>query len=882
MPTRTTPPLRLLRAQFAPSQPQVPLLSRARLIARLDGALQARLVVLVAPAGCGKSTLLGQWFQHLSDRRTRCGWLSILHEGGAADLILSICWSLQKAGVELDETGLLIDPIDEINPNERLAVLLSTIAQLDFLVVLIIDEVERLIDPDSIALLQLLIAACPPNLKVVIASRRPPEFSTSALRAQGLMFTIDAEELVFSMDEARDLLIESMDAENAELILHKTEGWPVAVALAKLWFQQDHRTAEALSNFGGMATDVSTYLAEQVIGALNPELRAFLLDVCLLDPISPRLADAVRSRSDSYGMISQLKQLKPMISVVDASTPVIRMHPLLADHLVRTLRLHGDEHYIQLHESAATAYFDAGRLLEGLRHALEVGNTVLACRLLVAQAPIRICAMHGSAEISACLRLLPEVERRRHPRLRLAELFLLIRRGEYALAMSEFDELSRDHSDTSVEYLLESFTIEALRGMRNPMLGEQILEELELAYKSSGTVDPWARFVIDALALVVNLRSGNLELARKKIYFQRAAYFGIAQSGSSLHALLHACHADLVEGSLTAAEAGVRKVLRNARSVVGPERSITILARALAVSVHYEMGSDHLNEGELSQILRDLERTDAWFDQYALAYRAAIEVAFQAEGLGPAASLISNGRIVAQRHGLGQDFEQLLTIFEADLLIRGGNPGAAELRLAGLGSQPTASRTIYGFDALMRVMSRIDLVRGNPFGALSLCVRWAEQATCQGRKLALCRAKLVEGLALHAVEKVDEGRAALHEAFMLAAPESAFAPFLEFREELTRIIADICPLNSADWDAVAEFVEMLTERLTRAAKLGRLVERLTQREMEIITRLELSNKRVALALGITEDAVKFHLKNVYRKLGVHSRADALRILKEAT
>lgn len=117
---------------------------------------------------------------------------------------------------------------------------------------------------------------------------------------------------------------------------------------------------------------------------------------------------------------------------------------------------------------------------------------------------------------------------------------------------------------------------------------------------------------------------------------------------------------------------------------------------------------------------------------------------------------------------------------------------------------------------------------------------------------------------------------------MLAAPESAFAPFLEFREELTRIIADICPLNSADWDAVAEFVEMLTERLTRAAKLGRLVERLTQREMEIITRLELSNKRVALALGITEDAVKFHLKNVYRKLGVHSRADALRILKEAT
>ena len=51
---------------------------------------------------------------------------------------------------------------------------------------------------------------------------------------------------------------------------------------------------------------------------------------------------------------------------------------------------------------------------------------------------------------------------------------------------------------------------------------------------------------------------------------------------------------------------------------------------------------------------------------------------------------------------------------------------------------------------------------------------------------------------------------------------------------------------------------------------------LTRREKQILRliALGLSDKSIAWLLAISENTVNFHLKNIYRKLGVHNRTNA--------
>ena len=875
------PPPRFLRASFQPPESQISLLFRRRLIDRLDAALNSRLLLLIAPAGCGKSTLLAQWFHSLRGRTVKCAWLNIMRDAGPSDLLLSICWALELADVAIHETGLLSETIDDTSDTqERLAVMLSAVAHVDEPVILTVDELERLRDPESLALIELLISACPPNLHVVLASRQRPEFSVSALNTQGLVKTLLADELVFSDTEARSLLSEVLKPEDVELIVHRTEGWPVALTLAKLWFQQGSSRSAGLLDFSGSIADVSAYLAENVIAGISAATREFLLDVCVLDQVSPKVADALRGRDDSLALLHTLLELRPMLTLLDSAGPVVRLHPLLAEHLTQTLRLRNPQRLMRLHEAAAAECIRTGGLLEGVRHALEASNPELACRLLVAEAPIRICVLHGSAEVSACLRQLPELEWRRHPRLRLCAIFLMMRRGEHARAAAEYQMLREEQSDPSVEYLLESFTIDALLGLHNPALGQSKLEGLEAAYRACGRVDSWARMIIETLALCVHLRAGRLDAARRSIEVQRTAFAGIPMSASAPYTDLHSCQILLAEGQLADAEARLRRLLRMSRSVVGPERSITIMARTLLASVHYELDRDDLSEAELDGLLSDLQRSDAWFDYYAIAYSVAIEAAFRS-GAQAASRLISRGRMVARHQALGASFEQLLLTFEADILAREGNVEGAARWLENLDTTGTLP-TFYERDALSRARGRLALARAEPQEALELASQWVERARAEGRAGAVCRGKLVEAFAWLRLGELQRACSALTEALTWAAAESAIAPFLEFRPQTTQLLDALDAAGLSLSGVSQEFLRTIRERVEQAPELRRLYGLLTKREAEILELLRhsASNKHIARTAGISEDAVKFHLKNIYRKLGVHTRNDALRTLED--
>jgi LuxR family transcriptional regulator, maltose regulon positive regulatory protein len=79
--------------------------------------------------------------------------------------------------------------------------------------------------------------------------------------------------------------------------------------------------------------------------------------------------------------------------------------------------------------------------------------------------------------------------------------------------------------------------------------------------------------------------------------------------------------------------------------------------------------------------------------------------------------------------------------------------------------------------------------------------------------------------------------------------------------------------------------QALTQALLQIAPAdapGSLLGMLSSREMEVLTELAQgsSNKLIARALQMTENTVKFHLKNVFHKLGVKHRAQAIRVAQD--
>jgi LuxR family transcriptional regulator, maltose regulon positive regulatory protein len=120
------------------------------------------------------------------------------------------------------------------------------------------------------------------------------------------------------------------------------------------------------------------------------------------------------------------------------------------------------------------------------------------------------------------------------------------------------------------------------------------------------------------------------------------------------------------------------------------------------------------------------------------------------------------------------------------------------------------------------------------------------------------------------------------------AVEGVVRLFVDEGRGVAELLADFledAPGATGSNPAVARYAERLMNAfgdLERSSERTRLKQLLTLRESQILRELSqgASNKVIARTLDISEDGIKFHLKNVYRKLGVNSRVMALTVAQK--
>jgi LuxR family maltose regulon positive regulatory protein len=234
---------RPLRAQpldlkLRPPRPSLTLVERRGILATL-AATDAPLVLLSAPAGTGKTLALLQWVQ--ADGRP-FAWITLDESDDDPVVLLRSLVSGLVAVAPVDPAllellQLAVPPVDE-------QVVPGIVAALERAepFILVLDDAQCLGAPRCWQVVAALTAALPPGAQMALGTRRDPPLPLAAMRAQGRLAEVRADDLALGRDEAAELLGahggagegETVDDATLDAVLAATEGWAAGLYLATL------------------------------------------------------------------------------------------------------------------------------------------------------------------------------------------------------------------------------------------------------------------------------------------------------------------------------------------------------------------------------------------------------------------------------------------------------------------------------------------------------------------------------------------------------------------------------------------------------------------------------------------------------------------------
>ncbi len=435
----------VLTSRLTPPTPTPETLPRSRLFSLLDRSLFARITLLSAPPGYGKTTLLAQWLTDRAQSDDPPGlsfaWYKVDETDNTPFTFVEGLTAAVAQSHPAMEQVLQNQAHDLMNlqgdPRQAVGFLLSTLASLKpapFIIVL--DDLEHLVHPDSHKVLQYLAEHLPANGHLYLLTRMDPDLPLPRMRVRGQLLELRAAELRFTDEEVTAFLkrcpaLSLSSAEIAELTT-RAEGW-----IAPMWL-----AANALSRFTNRLDDVwgglFAYIRDEVLAPQPPEIRAFLLRSAVLDQLSPSLCQAILDvprvewATNPAQWLAELERRNLFLRRIahqasvslsggdqENTEPRYVYHPLFLAFLRAELSYHLSNTEVEdLHRRAAQVWEQQNNLESALFHYQKIGDESGIARLLEQIAPTYL--QQGRLEpLSRWLDQLEPAVRDQHPRLTL-------------------------------------------------------------------------------------------------------------------------------------------------------------------------------------------------------------------------------------------------------------------------------------------------------------------------------------------------------------------------------------------------------------------------------------------------------------------------------
>lgn len=891
----------LIETKLSPPAPFGNMVQRDYALERLREALKCQATLLVAPAGYGKTELLSRWFHQCRADGLRVGWVSLEPEDAQIEGFVD--YALAGLG-QAPAASATAAPITRRAAVSRL--LAATLTD-PGRTMLFLDDYER-VGGALDDLMRLLIERASPRLHLVIASRVQPDIGLAELRAKHALAELGPADLRMGFQEAQALLsteARAVTEGDVALLLQRTEGWPIALRMAGDFVRSHPDAAAPLTSFSGRADELANYLYDAILRTLPADEQQALMALGCVTRVCGALLNVLADRRDGGALLQRFAQRNVLLSRLDDEAQWYRLHPLLAEFLQQRLAQVDAAAPAKLHGRAAGWFEQAQLLPEALRSAVAARDTSLLAGILDRAGGWRMVVDGRVGLLRAHLDDVDDATLLRHPRLALARAVMLAK-STAAWQAGTWLERVRQASSSFTD-VLESqapgfdaaqLALEAL--VSRVAVGWYLDEAPSGGFSHDiKTLLAHADPIADPLmaGVVGNLLCYEWHCMRRHGAAWDAALQALraVDRAGYLHQALYLRFIQLgilvEQARLPEATALARELQAQAEQTTGPGGDMAAVAELLLAHVLALQGDAAGGAELLERALPQVLEQDAWFDIFWAGHAAAIGVAVLGGDEQAAMAVMDRGLALAERRRLHR-LRARLQVHRIELLLPREQAAHAidladALDLEELHARfETVDRRVA--DAAWLAQWRVRCARtDNPSSraeaAHALAARIENWAT-EGSALQAIEALLLLAQVERQRNQASACARALDRALSLAVPGHVLLPFVEhglplaedFEQALTRSGGRGAPnLRSRFLATVLDSVRRQTDPASARHPQG-----LSPREAQIgaLLRQGLSNKLIGRELGLSEGTVKFHLRNLYEKLGAHSREDAARLI----
>jgi LuxR family transcriptional regulator, maltose regulon positive regulatory protein len=889
------------------------LVPRLRLLQLLNEGLytKRKLTLISAPAGFGKTTLVVDWLRQIDFPGA---WLSLEEADNNLPRFLGyLAAAFQQVDEEIGAPlrGALQSP--QLPAMEKLLTgLLNEIAIRTDPLILVLDDVHLLNEAAIWEGIEFLLHHQPRQLHLVLTTREDPDLPLARLRARDQLTEIRARDLRFTQEETdaflRDVMGLELSRQDVAALEGRTEGWAVGLQLAGLSMQKQADLKSFIADFSGSHRHILDYLTDEVLQQQPEDVRSFLLQTAILGRLSGPLCDALTGRMDSSSLLAHLEAANLFIMPLDEERRWYRYHHLFSDLLRNQLTRSQPELIPELHRRASRWYAEHGDIQAAIDHALQDTDLTQAAHLIEQHALPKLYQGQVAMVIGWFDRL-PEAVLESAPMLCISKAwaFAVMQRntpqGEVERALQAADQaLDRVNAGQALRALVAGHvaTIQAFLPQSSVLTGKEPEELIAFSQEAQRLLPVEEKGIRSVNALTIGVRYlalANLEAA--SLAFKQALEDGLA--GGNFYAAIYG-PTNLVESTLLIGH------LREALQLC--EANIERFNRMLAGQYFPPIGALYILKGsillEYDQLVEaeralteglDLTRWMGEYSAHKKGYTALARLrAIQGDRPAMLAAVQTLEEIWPEGVFYIQALRHRLSLchwpddpdVRKDAQIWLNQSGIEFAELAVIHSVDSTGEAYFqSYLGAAHVLAR--LAKGKP-GAYPLedvhayLERQQDFAAAHEFPGPVVEIAIARTLLYLAAGKKAEALKTLEGALSAAAPTGLFRIFVDEGEPLQTLLAEL--KRRLREDTLIVYASRLLDALrggpAKPETADRHDELLSARELEVLQNLArgLSYEEVGQQLFLSLNTIQFHVKNIYRKLLVNKRVQAIEKARE--
>lgn len=878
------------------------LVLRQAALDRLKAHHQAPLALVQGPAGFGKTTLLRQYSDYRAARGDQIAWMRMdAQSADPAQFLRLLCDAADGFDERVRQRKARLDPrpptIQDFN---------RALGRLRGGGLIVVDNFEQAFTADLEGVFMQVVRVLPEGVQLCIGSRVLPSDRLVSLRMREQMVVIDESELRFGINECSEFFREVPGLTPADIadIHRRTDGWPAALQCFRLCIRRgrEHRSLAYAGK--GMTQDLISYLATDVFEHLSPELQATLFALCVPEKLNGELVGFVAGTGDGQAVLDEIERAGLFLGHADLEGSWYRFHNLFRQFLLTRMRQETAPAELRRRQrQIADWYAGHGCREEAIQHCIDAGDPEQAAELLETVID-RLIAQERLGLIERYADELPPEMLLRHPNLANAAIIAYGFRRAFDKANRLIDARARqlqaqpDARAQAVHDYARLFVLAA----------EDRIEELghsaEQAWRHLSELDG------SQLAITYNARgvwlvgrsqfeeARTLLLKARPLLDREGSLFGQAYQ-EAIYAM-----SLLAEGRITDAMRGLSAALRHTEQ----EASGSVTAGSV-LAVYLADGYYEQNKLADAQVLLNdygqLAEQQAIVDPLATMLLTSARIAYERGDRAQAEDVLERALYLGYQH----DFARLVTYAKAERTRQAtlsGDLDLAERRLRELSpADHDADDDALLFHAGETEARSVTVARylvhvGRSGEARSMLQAQIRRAKAQRRRRRELKLTVMLALAQNAEGRHNCARRSLLEALELGAPREFVRSFLDEGPMLIQLLKEthrgfdqlpklghqdvlLAYLNYllAEAGEVVGAVPEVLQASGDAAIAPQLFESLTDKERNLLryVSLGLSNKDLAERLSVSTNTVKWHLRNIFEKLQISNRVQAIAVAR---